>query len=95
LGIDVVENDEIVADSKINLIKYVLSKSNRFYKAEVLFYHIGSMIQNEIANQLGCEFDEGCVMVNKKQQTTVPNVYAAGDVYTDRYYAILAVLAVH
>ena len=26
------------------------------------------MIQNEIANQLGCEFDEGYVMVNKKNR---------------------------
>jgi thioredoxin reductase len=93
LGINVVENDEIaeiIADSKINVIKGVLSKGNRFYKAEVLFYHIGQIIQNEIANQLGCEFDEGYVMVNKKQQTTVPNVYAAGDIDTDRHYAILA-----
>ena len=48
------------------------------------------MIQNEIANQLGCEFDEGYVMINKKKQTTVPNVYAAGDFYTDRHYAIPA-----
>ncbi len=48
------------------------------------------MIQNEIANQLGCEFDEGYVKVNKKQLTTVSKVYAAGDIDTDRHYAILA-----
>jgi thioredoxin reductase len=93
LGIDVIENDEIVeivADSNTNGIKGVISKSNRFFKAEVLFYHIGQMIQNEIANQLGCEFDEGYVKVNKKQESTVPNVYAAGDIDTDRHYAVLA-----
>ncbi len=28
--------------------------------------------------------------VNEKQQTTIPNVYAAGDIDTDRHYAILA-----
>jgi thioredoxin reductase len=55
----------------------------------LLFYHIGQTIQNEIANQLGCEFDEGYVKVNKKQLTTVSNVYAAGDIDTDRHYAIL------
>ncbi len=93
LGINVIENEdiaEIVTDSKTNVIKGVLSKGNRFYKAEVLFYHIGQIIQNEIANQLNCEFDEGYVKVNKNQQTTVPNVYAAGDLDTDRHYAILA-----
>ena len=28
--------------------------------------------------------------VDKMQQTTIPNVYAAGDLDTDRHYAILA-----
>jgi thioredoxin reductase len=56
----------------------------------VLFYHIGQLIQNETANQLGCEFDEGYEKVNKKQQTIVPNVYAVGDMDTDRHYAIQA-----
>ncbi len=93
LGINVIENDaiaEIVGDSKTNGIKGIILKSNRFYKAEVIFYHIGQIIQNEIANQLGCNFDEGYVNVNKNQQTTVPHVYAAGDLDTDRHYAILA-----
>lgn len=93
LGINVIENDgisEIVSDSKTNNMKGVLSKSNRFYEADVLFYHLGQIIQNEIAVQLGCELDEGYVKVDKKQQTTVSNVYAAGDLDTDRHYAILA-----
>jgi hypothetical protein len=48
-------------------MKGVLSKSNRFYEADVLFYYLGQIIQNEIAVQLGCELDEGYVKVNKKQ----------------------------
>jgi len=70
LGINVVEKDEIdeiVSDSKKNNMKGVLSKSNRFYEADVLFYYLGQIIQNEIAVQLGCELDEGYVKVNKKQ----------------------------
>ncbi len=93
LGIKLIENDDIVkiiGDSKTNAIKGVLSKSNKYYEADVLFYHLGQLIHNEIANQLGCEFDEGYIKVNKKQQTTVPNVYAVGDIDTDRHYAILA-----
>jgi thioredoxin reductase len=92
LGIKVIENDDIVkiiGDSKSNM-KAVLTKSNKLYEAEVLFYHLGQIIRNEIANQLGCEFDEGYVKVNEKQQTTIPNVYAVGDLDTDRHYAILA-----
>ena len=93
LGINVIESDgisEIVSDSGANKMKGVLTKSNRFYKADVLFYHIEQIIQNEIAIQLGCELDEGYVKVDKMQQTTIPNVYAAGDLDTDRHYAILA-----
>jgi thioredoxin reductase len=56
----------------------------------LLFYHTGQIIQNEIANQLGCESDEGYVKVNKKQLITVSNVYAADDIDTDRNYTILA-----
>ena len=34
--------------------------------------------------------DEEYIKVDKNQQTTVPKVYAAGDVDTDRHYAVLA-----
>ncbi len=93
LGINVIESDgisEIVPDSGADKMKGVLTKNNRFYEADVLFYHIEQIIQNEIAIQLGCELDEGYVKVDKMQQTTIPNVYAAGDLDTDRHYAILA-----
>jgi thioredoxin reductase len=93
LGINAVENDaivEIVADPIKNAMKGILSKNNKFFEANVLFYHLGIVIQNELAKQLGCEFDEGYVKVNEKQETTVPDVYAAGDIDTDRHYAVLA-----
>ena len=93
LGINVIENDrisEIVSDSVANKMMGVLTESNRFYEADVLFYHIEQVIQNEIAIQLGCVLDEGYVKVDKMQRTTIPNVYAAGDLDTDRHYAILA-----
>lgn len=93
LGIDVIENDcivKIIGDSETNAIVGVLSKSNKYHEADVLFYHLGQIIHNEIAIQLGCEFDEGYLKVNEKQQTTIPNVFAVGDIDTDRHYAILA-----
>ncbi|MBA3977984.1 MAG: NAD(P)/FAD-dependent oxidoreductase [Nitrosopumilus sp.] len=93
LGIDLIENDElvkIIGNSNTNAIEGVVSKSNKRYEADVLFYHLGQIIHNELANQLGCEFDEGYLKVDEKQQTTVPNVFAVGDIDTDRHYAILA-----
>jgi thioredoxin reductase len=93
LNIDIIENDdivEIVGDPSIKSIKGVITRNNGFYQADVLFYHLKKIIQNEIACQLGCELDEGYLKVNKNQQTSIPNVYAAGDIDTDRHYAILA-----
>jgi thioredoxin reductase len=93
LEFNVIENDyvvEIIGDSKTNQIKGVITKRNDFYEADVLFYHFDKVVRNEIAVQLGCELDEGYIKVNEKQQTSIANAYAAGDIDTDRHYAILA-----
>lgn len=92
LGIEVVENDdvtEIIGNGK-GLIKGVISKSKRTFDADVIFYNLEHKIQNKIAEQLGCELDEGYVKVNAIQRTTVPKVYATGDIDTDRHYIVLA-----
>ena len=52
---------------------------------------MGYNVQTQLAEQLGCQLDEGFIKINNKQQTTVANVYAAGDVDTDRHYVVLAV----
>ena len=93
LEFNVIENDyvvEVIGDSKTNRIKGVITRRNEFYEADVLFYHFDKVIHNEIAIQLGCERDKGYIKVNEKQQTSIPNAYAAGDIDTDRHYAILA-----
>lgn len=92
LGIDLVENDEIieiVGDSTRNAIKSVICKSNKCYEADVLFYHLNQIVRNQLAYQLGCDLDEGYIKVNENQETTIKNIYAAGDADTDRHYAIL------
>lgn len=92
LGIDIVENDgviEIVGNQR-GFPEGVVCKSGRIYDTEVIFYHLGYSIQNHLAKQIGCELDEGYVKINAMQQTTVPNVYAAGDIDTDRHYVVLA-----
>jgi len=52
---------------------------------------MGYNVQTQPAEQLGCQLDEGFIKINNNQQTTVANVYAAGDVDTDRHYVVLAV----
>ncbi len=93
LGIKVIEDDwivEVVENPKTNNLAGVLSKKSIFHKADILFYHMGTSINNNIPLQLECKLDKGYVKVNEKQQTSVSKVYAAGDIDKDRHYAILA-----
>ena len=75
------------------LQKQLICKSGRCYTADVIFYRLGYHIQNKLAEQLGCHLDEGYVKVNEMQETTIPNVYATGDLDIDRHYIVLAVAA--
>ena len=93
LKIKVIQNDIPV---KINVNKKgsitgIVCKSGRLYLGDVIFYYIGYKVRNQIARQLGCGVDDqGFVKVNNMQQTTIPNVYAVGDISTDRHYVVLA-----
>ena len=54
-----------------------------YYRAENLHYH------TELAEQLGCELSEaGSVVVNGMFETSVPGVFAAGDVSHDRLHQV-------
>lgn len=93
LGIKVEENDEIVKiieDPQTGKIQGVLTQKTVFFKADILFYHLGTLINNKIPLQLGCKLYKGYLKVNEKQQTSLPKVYAVGDIDTDRHYAVLA-----
>lgn len=95
LGIKVVTGETIVEISggQGTKPKILLASSGKKYRADVLFYHLGYLPQVEIAESLGCKLDEGYVAVDIKQETSVPNVFAAGDVDSDRHYVVLAVAA--
>ncbi|MBO9151245.1 NAD(P)/FAD-dependent oxidoreductase [Chitinophaga sp. GCM10012297] len=60
-----------------------IHKTAAYYRGETLQYH------NEIAKQLGCELSGmGSVVVNFMYETTVPGVFAAGDVSHDRLHQV-------
>jgi thioredoxin reductase len=94
LGIKLLENDDIIriSGNTNGHIEKVVCRSSGSYDIDVIFYYLGYKVQNELAKQLGCELDgeEGFIKVNCFQQTTVPNVYAVGDVDTDRHYVVFA-----
>jgi thioredoxin reductase len=94
LGIKLLENDDIIriSGNTNGHVEKIICQSSGSYDIDVVFYYLGYKVQNELAKQLGCELDdeEGFIKVNCSQQTTVPNVYAVGDVDTDRHYVVFA-----
>jgi thioredoxin reductase len=94
LGIKLVENDDIIriSGNTNRCVEKIVCERSGSYEIDVIFYYLGYKVQNELAKQLGCELDgeEGFIKVNSSQQTTVHNVYAVGDVDTDRHYVVFA-----
>jgi len=91
LGIKLVNDTVIrIEGRKGKLQKQLYCKSGRQYSADVIFYRLGYQVQSRLAKRLGCQLDEGYVKVDGMQETTVPGIYAAGDLDTDRHYVVLA-----
>lgn len=68
-------------------------KGSKDFKVDGLFIEIGSVPQNELAKQIGVSVnDKGQIIINRKSETNIEGVYAAGDVTdTDFKQAITGV----
>ncbi len=56
-----------------------------------IFFHLGSEQRCNFAADLGCDMDEdGYIVVSNGQQTSVPGLYAAGDIAGQPHLAIVA-----
>ncbi len=63
------------------LVKGVRLKSGKTIDAEGVFIAIGSKPSTELASEAGVGLDErGFIKVNRNMETSIPGVYAAGDV---------------
>ncbi len=60
-------------------LKRVVLNSGRAYDADFLACGFGLVPNTELPALLGCRIDDGYVAVNHWQETTVPNVYCAGE----------------
>lgn len=77
-GISVIMNFERleVSDGKI-----IVETAGHCKTFDSLYPALGSTINSQLARNLGASIsDEGCLMVDTHQRTSVPGLYAAGDV---------------
>lgn len=55
-------------------------EDGRLLRASMAFFSLAHVPRTDLATSLGCEIDEeGYVVIDEKGETTVPGVYAAGD----------------
>jgi thioredoxin reductase len=58
---------------------------------DFLFFNLGSPLATDIANQLGCKRDEDKnLVIDRAHQTSVPGIFAAGDIAGPPYLAVTA-----
>ena len=70
-------------------IRMVIGSESQTY--EVIYPALGCNVRSELASDLGASInDVGCLEVDAHQQTTVPGIYAAGDVVSDLHQIAVA-----
>ncbi len=66
---------------------YIKTKSGRIIETDLIILSIGIKPQSELAKNTGLEISErGYVVVNKRMQTSDPNIYAVGDVVQVQHF---------
>lgn len=85
------ENIEFVLKEEVEEIKWdfmwvneILLKSGKSLKAEWIFVAVGTLPNTAVVDSLNPTKDsEGCLVVDARQETSIPGLYAAGDVTTN------------
>lgn len=80
-GVRLVEDGARAFIGRRGDLRGVRLRSGRTMSCQTAFFTIGHQVRSALFEQLGCVVNgEGCVIVDEHQLTSVPGVYAAGDV---------------
>lgn len=77
---------EIYGKERVQGIKLDTKKE---LKVDGLFIEIGSVPDERLSKQLGLASENGYIIVDKKQETNVPGVYAAGDITNNVFKQVI------
>lgn len=73
-------NEEILEIRGENKVENVLLKSGKEIFVDGVFVEIGYQPEKELIEEIGLDIEDGYIKVNKKQETSIKGIYAAGDI---------------
>jgi thioredoxin reductase len=94
-GIDIWREAIVRLDGRDGKLEKVILHDGQEVELDALFFHIACGAASPLAAELGCELDpeealEGILKIDSNFQTTVPGIYAAGDITPGSRLAIRA-----
>ncbi|MCF6407080.1 NAD(P)/FAD-dependent oxidoreductase [Chitinophaga filiformis] len=93
-GIGLIETPVTAVEDAGDGMRLVLADGTVHHKQAAYVRAVRMQFNNELAVQLGCELEEaGSIKVDEFQQTTVPGVFAAGDVAHPMFHQVMAAAA--
>jgi thioredoxin reductase (NADPH) len=83
-GVVIVDEPLVEVCTEAGAIAGVTTRSGKTYRFDTLYSALGCNVRSELARGLGAKCDErGQIVVDDKLRTSIPNVYAVGDVAND------------
>ena len=83
-GVVIVEEPLREVSTELGAIVGVTTQTGKTYRFDTLYSALGCNVRSELARALGAVCDHvGQIVVDDKLRTTVPNVFAVGDVAND------------
>lgn len=91
LGVAVLSDEVVELCGQRGALQAVRLRHGGLLDCSFAFFSIAHRPRNQLALDLGCEVvDEGCIAVDDEGRTSVPGVYAAGDVTPGLQYVSVA-----
>ncbi len=80
-NIEIIYKTNIVCINGEDTVKSVTFDNGREFEVDGIFIEIGSVPNSDLAKRIGVETnDKGEILINRKSETNVPGIFAAGDV---------------
>ena len=93
-GIEVLDRSVVAleGDTETGQLQSARLDDGSAHECDALFFNLGTEPASDLYQMLGCRLDPGCglVWVDDEQQTSVPGVYAAGDLTPRSQLAVVA-----